>query len=68
MSRHVPTIHGIVELSEEDDAYLDYLDELVEELPGGQSYGLLLLKAEPLAFYAGRDEWLRENSNEEGEG
>ena len=58
----VPTIHGFHSPSPDDYAYMEYLDDLADDLPGGESYGLLLLKGDPTAFFLGRDEWLAEQN------
>jgi len=49
-----------VKLTEDEKAYMDYLDE-VYDVPGG--YGLLLYKADQIAFQLGLDEWLASNQD-----
>lgn len=46
--------------SEEENAYMEYLDEVY-----GPGYGLLLYKGDPIAFEVGMEEWLLENQIEE---
>ena len=48
----------------EDAAYAEYLDNLVDELPGGQSYGVLLYKGDPVGFAMGKQEWLDEQEED----
>ncbi|KKM23550.1 hypothetical protein LCGC14_1614020 [marine sediment metagenome] len=43
--------------TDEERAYMDYLDDLVPDVPCG-SYGLLLRKGDPTAFEIGMNEWL----------
>lgn len=43
--------------TDDEIAYMEYLDELAPDLPCG-SYGLLLRKGDPIAFELGLHEWL----------
>lgn len=56
MSVRIPTIHGFVTPTEDDCAYMEYLDDLYD----APDYGLLMFKGDPDAFNIGRDEWLAE--------
>jgi hypothetical protein len=56
----IRTIEGDATSSSDDLEYMEYLDE-IGELPNGHSFGLLLFKADPIAFRMGRDEWLIEH-------
>jgi hypothetical protein len=47
--------------TEDEIAYMDYLDSLYD-VPGG--YGLLLRKGDPVAFELGLQEWLSEQPRE----
>ncbi len=44
----------------DEQRYMDYLDDLTDELPGGYTFGLLLRKGDPVAFEIGMNEWLAE--------
>lgn len=50
----IPTVEGPQTPSKDDICYMDYLDNLYD-VPGG--YGLLLFKADPIAFRLGLREW-----------
>ena len=45
------------EWTQEEQEYMDYLDDLAE-LPTNHSFGLLLAKGDPTAFQVGFEEWL----------
>ena len=51
--------------SEEDQEYMDYLDNFSDDLPGGYSLGMLIYKADPIAFYTGKEDWLSEKEDED---
>lgn len=63
MPAPIPTTIGLVTPSADDLAYMDYLNELAE-IPTGHGLGLLLFKADPVAFSLGRDEWLERESDQ----
>lgn len=45
------------EFTEEENAYMDYLDEVYPDTP---NYGLLLYQGDPIAFQVGMEDWLSE--------
>lgn len=53
----IMTIEGSVYPTVDDVKYMDYLDGLYFETTG-HHFGLLLFKADPVAFRSGRDAWL----------
>lgn len=64
MRQPIPTTQGFQTPTDDDARYMEYLDNLVDDLPGGHSFGLLLFKGDPGAFRMGRDEWLTEEEDE----
>lgn len=55
MRAPIPTINGSIVPTDDDVAYMEYLDELAGET--APDYGLLVFKGDPTAFTLGRDEW-----------
>ena len=55
------------EWTKEECDYMDYLDEVYPDLPLGGA-GLLIAKADPIAFRAGLLEWQDQNEEEKRNG
>jgi hypothetical protein len=51
---HVATIEGRCSVTDTDQQFMDYLDELYDTRP---SFGMLLFKGDPIAFRLAREEW-----------
>lgn len=64
MATAIPTVEGFREPDAEDIAYMEYLDDLAPDLPGGHSFAQLVFKADPIAFRMGKAEWLAERQRE----
>jgi len=51
----------------EESEFMDYLDGVAGDLPGGHSFGLLLAKGDPIAFRVGLSDWITEREYEREE-